>query len=270
MLTTMKFPRLSTLAAVAFVVLPATASAQVLTAGTPVTGDDSFLTIGTEVWGGTSIGQYSNANYVLSNGVTLNDAFNNSQFVSDPNSTVQVDQDGAAFGDQTGNLSFSDSTLNNALGFNSASGSYLFLNIKGLTPGDVYVVQYIDALTASGNINGAGSFNATESVYHEEGVFTGVEASPTATSTLSYGQTPDPANPGQYLDSGVFSGTDTFTANSNGTAFLLFANSSNGINLLAAAQIRNITDVPEPTTYAMMFAGLAFLGLLVHRKRATI
>jgi hypothetical protein len=37
-----------------------------------------------------------------------------------------------------------------------------------------------------------------------------------------------------------------------------------------AIDLRNITSVPEPSTYAMMVAGLAFLGFCVRRKGALV
>jgi hypothetical protein len=255
----MNMPSPSNLIALAVLLaLPNVSHAQiVLTPGVAVTGDESVLTTGTEVFGGTQNGAFT-----LNNGVTFGSSLQNAVSVAStiPGSTVKVDSDGASFGDQTGNLGFTDSNLNNALAFNSATGGQLFFYITGLTPGDRYLTQYFAALTTAatgGNINGNGSFNAVETVSHEEGFFTGVEA----TTTLPYGRTADPANPGMYLDSGAFTGTDTFTANAAGTAFIQFSNSTNGIDLDAAVQIRDLTTVPEPSTYALMFGAIGMLVL---------
>jgi hypothetical protein len=238
-----------------------------------VTGDESVLTEGTEVWGGSAGGLQNNStSYTLTNGVSFG-VFNNSNFVSFPGSNVQVDQDGASYGDQAADsisdVGFSDPSLNGALSFGPATGNggQLFLNIKGLTSGDLYVIQAFASMTHTGNSNGNGGLSGTELVTPGSGDFSGLV--PADASTLSWGQTADPANPGSYLNSGAFYVTDTFTANAAGTAFLVFNNSpGTAYELLDAAQIRDITNVPEPTTYAMMFAGLALVAFWVRRRSA--
>jgi hypothetical protein len=259
-------PRLL-LAAAVVLTLAGNLRAQVfITPNTPVVGDSSVFTQGTEIFGGTVSGSFT-----LANGVQFNHQLINSQWspagtpVSYPSVPagpgIEVVQDGAAFGDQTGNLGFSDNALNQTLQFNAATGGQLFLYIGNLTPNHVYAIQTFDAMTtpATGGFdNGVGSYNATETVGFSNTLFGPL----LATSTLNYGQ----AGGG----SGAFSNITTFAAASGGTAFLEFYNSNNGIDLLSAVQIRDISAVPEPSTYAMMLAGLAILGFCIRRKSVSV
>jgi hypothetical protein len=251
--------RSSFLAAAVVMTLAGNVNAQIIMGpNTPVTGDSSVTTNGTEVWGGDVT-----ANTTLANGVTFNHIFNSTWSpsgspVSYPTvpagPAVQAVMDGAAWGDQTGNLGFSDSQLNLTLSNNDAGG-YQFLYIGNLTPGHVYTVQSFDALTNGGNINNAGTFNATQTVTFSNTFFGPVIGS----TTLNYGQGGG--------GSGAFSTSETFVAGSGGTAFLLFNPSTNGVDILAAAQIRDITAVPEPSTYALMLGGLGLLAFFRFRAR---
>lgn len=54
---------------------------------------------------------------------------------------------------------------------------------------------------------------------------------------------------------GVTSETITWQGTMNG-----------GVGEINAVELRDITNVPEPSTYAMMVGGLALLGFCVHRK----
>lgn len=259
----MKLTQCLLLAAAVVLTLAGNVNAATLSMGpnTPVIGDSSVFVQGTEVWGGDVT-----TNTTLANGVTFNHVFNSNWYPSGvnqgypnvpPGPAVQGVMDGAAWGDQTGNLGFSDNQLNITLSNNDAGG-YQFLYIGNLTPGHVYVLQTFDALTNGGNINNAGTFNAVQTETFSNSFFGPVIGS----STLNYGQGGG--------GSGAFSTTDTFVAGAGGTAFLLLNPSTNGVDLLAAADVRDISAVPEPSTYAMILAGLAVLGFCIRRKSVSV
>jgi hypothetical protein len=81
-----------------------------------------------------------------------------------------------------------------------------------------------------------------------------------ASTTLEYGQ-------GYGNPTGAYSVTDTFKAPSTGIEEITITGASNDVghadNLLNAFQVR---EIPEPSIWAMMLAGLAFLGFRIHRK----
>jgi hypothetical protein len=229
-----------------------TARAQ-FTTDTYFTSEGQVLTTGTEVWGGRA--NYGGGSYTLADGVSFNTGFSNANYVGTSLSGISVDVDGAFRYDYTGVSAFSDSALNNVLTYDS-SGSYGVFNIRGLTAGDTYTVQFFAAMTNNGDYTSGGGSpveSSTETVANNTSG---------GSSTLSFGQTYDPVTE-TYSGTGVFTVSDTFIAQAGGTQDFFFSSPSDQVVQISAAQIRL---APEPSTYAMMLGGLALLGFCVRRK----
>jgi hypothetical protein len=230
-----------------------TARAQ-FTADTAFTSEDQVLTNATEVWGGRA--NYGGGSFTLADGDSFNSEFNNSNYVGTSLSNIQVDVDGAYRADYTGVNAFSDSALNNVLTYDS-TGNYGVFNIKGLTAGVTYTVQFFAAMTNNGDYTSGGGAPVESSTEIVTNTTSG------GSSTLSFGQTYNPLTE-TYSGTGVYTVTDTFVAPSNGTQDFFFSSPTSQTVQIAAAVIL----IPEPSTYAMMLGGLALLGFCVRRKLA--
>jgi len=225
------------------------------TTNTAFTSEDQVLTTGTEVWGGRA--NYGGGNFDLSDGVSFDTQFTGGlNYAGTTLSGITVRTDGNFRDDYTGVSAFSDSALNNVLTYDF-SGSYVVFDIAGLTAGQTYTVQFIAAMTGTGDDTSGGDTGVEESSTEK------VENDTSGgTSTLSYGQAYDSGSD-SYTGTGAFTVTDTFVAGSDGTQDLYFSSPSSEIVQLAAAQIRL---VPEPSTYAMLLGGVALLGFVLRRK----
>jgi hypothetical protein len=113
------------------------------------------------------------------------------------------------------------------------------ITMSGLTSGDEYQIQIF-------NVNGGRPTTYTS-----------------GTNSVIVGGAVTGAGPGQYVI-GTFtanSATDSFTfQNTPGSTIDVAAGEVNGLSL------RDLSDVPEPSTYAMMLAALALLGVVIRRK----
>jgi hypothetical protein len=250
----MKF--LSTLLMVAGVLLMLAGSPSAraqFTSNTAFTSEGQVLTTGTEVWGGRA--NYGGGTFTLANGVSFNTQFINATYVGTALSGVQVDVDGAYRADYTGVSAFSDSALNNVLTYDS-TGSYGVFNIKGLTAGATYTVQFFAAMTGNGDYTSGGGAPVEFSTEDVSNNTSG------GSSTLSFGQAYD-AGAETYSGTGVYTVSDTFTAGLSGIQNFYFSSPTSQTVQIAAGQIRM---APEPSTYAMLFGGLAVLGFLMRRK----
>lgn len=232
-------------------------AAAVLSLDTPLTTEDQVLTLGTQVFGGNE----NFVSYTLDNGVDFQTQLRNATSEGTTLSGITVDTDGSGYGAHANVTAFGDNKLN-AVMSGDALGSYAQIFVNGLTAGRTYVIQVFASMTqgadiGGGNNNPSSVYSATEPwVDHTNG----------GTTTLSWGQTYDPITQ-TYSGTGVYYFTDTFVA--GGSSVFLESpqgQSTSGQAMVAALQIRDITDVPEPSTYAMIGLGLAAL-LAIGRRR---
>jgi hypothetical protein len=242
------------LAAAVLTTLAGNVHAQVLSSSTLLTSEFQTLIQGEQVYGGNDA--YNNL--TLNNGVTFGTRYVNGNVYTPstiPGSTVSVRTDGAYRGDYTAEGFFTDGNLNNALQYDS-TGSYGQYYIEGLTPGVKYELQLFATMTSNGYTDGGASGSETV-----QDITAGGNG---ATTTLNWGQ----ATPG--VGSGTYFITELFTANSSGQEQLFFSSISGAPVQIGASQILNLSVIPEPSTYAMMLAGLAVLGFCVRRKGALV
>jgi hypothetical protein len=246
-------PFYSFIAAAVVLSLPVTSTAlrgQVFTPNTAVTSDYSAITTGTEVLGIQAYG-----NNTLANGVVLD-----WQYSADTGSPVNWSLNGAGGSSNTGNTGLS-AQFNRALSQGIAGGGGLDIQITGLTPGAVYVDQLFAAMTDTAD---GGNFTYADSgittFYTTETVTDTTKGGDGASTTLEYGL-------GYGNPTGAYSVTDTFTAPSTGIEEITITGASNDPghqdDLLNAFQVR---EIPEPSTWAMLLAGLAFLGFRIRRR----
>jgi hypothetical protein len=253
----MKIPLITAITALT-IVSGLVARAQVIGPDTYFTSEDQVLTTGTQVWGGRDVG---GGNIVLNDGVSLNTVFTGGDNYAPSTiagyTGISVRTDGAYRGDETGVSGFSDPGLNTAFSYDF-TGGYGQFYVAGLTSGDTYVIQLFAAKTSNGYTQVDADTN--DGVFGNELVKDDTSGGTGASGTFSWGQ------PVSGTGTGVFTITDTFTANSSGQEFLDISSIDMNPSQIAAAQIRDITSVPEPSAYAiMLLSGLA-LGALAFRR----
>jgi len=201
--------------------------------GTWAPGDD---------WGGTSIAD----NYPV-NGVTFN-AYGSGPLNSGNGFTA------SGLNDRYGgfaNPNTADSNYNYLLQTAEYSyGSTFSLSWSGMTPGDAYQLEFW--------VND-GRNNVTAE--RSETITGGANTS----ASLVYGTGPNGTGPGQFI-LGTFvadsTGDETLTVTGSGGADI---GASAQINLL---QLRDITPVPEPSTFALLGGGLCVMLAGFRRKNA--
>ncbi len=238
------------LAATLFATLTASLQAQIITFQTPVdyTGSASQLaTNGTYV---DALETHGNASAVdvtnPTTGVVV--PFNVYSTIISPPSGLNTYAD-ATFSIQAQGDSGSDGSGSNATAYQQAlnGSTYIFtpgigtVTISGLQSGDEYQLQIF-------NVNGGRPTTYTS-----------------GPNSVIVGGAVTGAGPGQYVI-GTFSATgptDSFTfQNTPGSTIDVPAGEINGLSL------RDLSAVPEPTTYAMLLAGFAFLGFRFRHKQA--
>jgi hypothetical protein len=236
-------------------------AAPLFSASTELTSEYQILTQGTQVWGGAAT--YNGGSRTLANGVDFDAIYNNANFVgTDLPGGVTLKTDGAYYGAHSNVSGFSDPVLNSVLE-GDALGSYGQIFVDGLTAGHVYQLQLIVNMTHTGDIGGG--FNNPSSVYSGSELVQDITQG--GSTTLDWGQTYNPVTM-TYSGTGANYVTETFVAPTGGQEYLLLSGA--GSVLDGNIEVRDITAVPEPSTYAMMLAGLAVLGFCVRRKGALV
>lgn len=123
---------------------------------------------------------------------------------------------------------------------------------SGMTPGDTYLVEFWVQ-------DGRNSITAERSETLTGGANT--------SAALAYGTGANGTSPGQFI-------IGTFVADGTGSQTIT-VNPSGGADITASAQInlfqvRDLTSVPEPSTFAFLAAGVGAMCLLLRRRNAAV
>jgi hypothetical protein len=217
------------------------AHAAVTPTSTLVTGDSSVLTLGTEETSLSVVAFQLGSPITLTNGVVFSNGNSGPlPFVSTQNG-ITTTLSGVA--GNTGALSqtaFSDPNLDGVLEASILTSGSFSLSTTGLTVGHTYDLQIFTALP--------GGTAGTETV--TDGLSSG---------SLAFGG----------ANSGSYSTVDTFTALTGGSESVTIGSSTTGTEYVAAYELRDITDIPEPSTYAMIGLGLLSLFALGKFRKLT-
>ena len=221
-------------------------------APTTISGTSDVSTIGTQVgtWGpGDDWRTTSNPNLISDNypvnGVTFN-AYGSGPFGSWISTTGTDNRYGSFANPNTADANY-NYVLQTAI---YSNGEPMALTWGGMNPGDTYQIEFW--------VNdGRNSTTAQRTETLTGGANT--------SAALAYGTGPNGTGPGQFI-------LGTFVADSTGDETLMITpyggasiGASAQINLL---QLRDLTAVPEPSSFALLAAGLGVMLAVVRRKPA--
>jgi hypothetical protein len=138
---------------------------------------------------------------------------------------------------------------------NSITGSAFGIadDVGNAIPGSWFTSLTFDAALDNGTASGVWSFDDSASGNSLSGTFTAVIGSD-STGTISYLVTDG---------EGMFAG-----ATGTGTSTATLTDASGGFADFSEAGTFNVTPVPEPSTMALMLAGLAAVGYSARRRKA--
>lgn len=242
----MKSSSLFTTLAFATVLCASSARAQLFSTSMSATKDSDVFSGS----GGTALAwDFSDANTSSTttvNGVVFSGNQNNASTGVDFSYAVTqlggYDQNGVddtALAASGGSANYANVLQHLVYGFQSIS-----LTFTGLKAGNTYELQTF----------GGGGASAPETLTDPS-----IIPSPASPSgTLTYGAYYNPAVAAFINETFIAPVSGTETINITGNSYLVFT----------AVNLQNTTAVPEPSTLAMMFGGLAFLGFLARRKLA--